>query len=469
MCVFEHKIILLSYLSRFIWVKDTMDKEFIPLLYICDSKANVDLAQFSKTNGFILHQCSELAHVLKHAKLRQPDLIIIDLDIKRIENLESQIIELFKIRFNFKPALFMVLSQYPESEKRLKLLQSGVDDFIVKPVLIDEVKEKFQVHYQLKDLKQKIDTQDMNAKKSFEYLEKFKVELKQTKSELYEERTTLNNALKQINQMTQERIRLKKDKKNLSKTLLDNMEGFADILSNLIKTRIEKNRGHGERVAHIANFLGKLFKFDEKKLDELEKAAMLHEVGLLFFTNETLQKAKNELIEYEKDLFMQYPVKGADLLLNCTEFDKSEQIIRHLNENSDGTGWPKGMKKRFIPLSSRILAGADVFDTLKDDKAVKSLEVFLEKLEKFSGSRLDPVIVAGLEKYAVLHMGSDSYRVKGIGIHQLESGMTLGTALFTNTGTKLFSVNTLLTPDAIDKIKKYNREYPVDETVYIRA
>jgi len=66
-------------------------------------------------------------------------------------------------------------------------------------------------------------------------------------------------------------------------------------------------------------------------------------------------------------------------------------------------------------------------------------------------------------------MGSDAYQIKGKGIHQLEPGMTLGTALFTNTGTKLFSANTLLTQDAIDKIKKYSREYPVDETVYIRV
>jgi hypothetical protein len=119
-------------------------------------------------------------------------------------------------------------------------------------------------------------------------------------------------------------------------------------------------------------------------------------------------------------------------------------------------------------LLSRVLAGADVFDTLKDEKDVTSLEKFLEKLEVFSGTKLDPSIVAWLEKYAVLHMGSDSYQVKGVGIHQLEPGMTLGTALFTNTGTKLFSVNTQLTTEAIDKIKKYNREYPVDETVYIR-
>ncbi|MEN8212571.1 MAG: hypothetical protein ABFR31_12700, partial [Thermodesulfobacteriota bacterium] len=61
------------------------------------------------------------------------------------------------------------------------------------------------------------------------------------------------------------------------------------------------------------------------------------------------------------------------------------------------------------------------------------------------------------------------YKVRGVGVHQLEPGMTLGTALFTNTGTKLFSVNTLLTGDSIDNIKKYNREYPVDEIVYIRV
>jgi len=45
----------------------------------------------------------------------------------------------------------------------------------------------------------------------------------------------------------------------------------------------------------------------------------------------------------------------------------------------------------------------------------------------------------------------------------------LGTALFTTTGTKLFSVDTLLTQESIDKIIQYHREYPVDETVYIKA
>ena len=316
---------------------------------------------------------------------------------------------------------------------------------------------------------QEITDQKRKLKKSFEYLEKFKAELKETKNQLFEDRTTLNNAFKQLNQMTRERKRIKKEIKTVKNTLLDNINGFSKIMSDLITTRIEKNKGHGERVAHIAHFVAAQFGFDEKKLEDLRKAAMLHEVGLLLVPDNILQKPEEKLSDYEKDFFVQYPLKGADLLANCSEFKNCAKIIYNLHENSDGTGTPQGLKRRNIPLLSRIMAGADVFDSLRDEVDASSLELFLEKLEKFSGARLDPNIVALLEKYAVIHMGSEGYKVKGVGVHQLEPGMTLGTALFTNTGTKLFSVNTLLTKEAIDKIKKYNKEYPVYEIVYIRA
>ncbi len=322
---------------------------------------------------------------------------------------------------------------------------------------------------QFKSCSHELADQKNKLKKSFEYLDKFKAELKETKNQLFEDRTTLNNAFKQLNQMTRERKRIKKEIKAVKNSLLGNINGFAKIISNLITTRVEKNRGHGERVAHIANFVATRLEFDEKKLEDLKKAAMLHEAGLLFVPENILQKSEEMLSDYEKDFFIQYPVKGADLLAHCSGFENCAKIIRSLNENSDGTGTPQGLKRRHIPLLSRVLAGADVFDTLADEIDTSSLEFFLAQLEKFSGARLDPNIVALLEKYAVLHMGSDAYKVRGVGVHQLESGMTLGTALFTNTGTKLFSVNTLLTEEAIDKIKKYNREYPVNEIVYIRA
>jgi len=446
-----------------------MNKEFVSLLYIYNAKASVDSSIFSKSDGFVLQECESAQTGCEQAKLNQPDLIIIDFCRQKFLGFENEVKAIFKIVFNFKPAVFCVLPEYPASEKRLAMLQQGIDDFLITPFSIQEVKKKFHVYHQLKHLKQNSLTQDRKLEKSFGYLDKFKKELGVTKSELFEERTTLNNALKQVNQMTHERNKIKKETKEIKKILSDNIDGFGDLIHELIEARIEKNRGHGERVAHVAHFIAKNLKFDEKKLADLRKAAMLHEIGLLFVPETIIQKSKDQLTDYEKDFFFQYPVKGADLLSNCTQFDGGAEIIRHLNENSDGTGRPQGLKRRYIPLLSKILAGADVFDTLKDEKDISSLETFLEKLETFSGSRLDPAVVAWLEKYAVLHMGSDDYQVKGVGVHQLEPGMTLGTALFTNTGTKLFSVNTLLTREAIDKIKKYNREYPVGETVYIRT
>jgi len=446
-----------------------MDKEFISLLYIYDSKTTENLSKFSKRNGFVLQECDDFLKGCDHAKSKLPDLILIDSNLSTSKTFERGMNALLKIQFNFKPAVFLILPEYPESKKRLKLMHQGCDEFLIKPFLTKEVQEKFDIYQQLKYFKQKDFIQATKFEKTAGYLDKFKKELKIVKTDLYEERTTLNNALKQVNQMTQERKRIKKEIKKIKKTLSNNMEGFSDLLSSLIQTRVERNRGHGERVAHIAVFIAKQLKFNEKKLEDIRKAAMLHEVGLLFIPELILQKTEDQLFDYEEDFFIHYPVKGADLLLNCTEFKNCAEIIRHLNENCDGTGNPQGLKRKFIPLLSRILAGADVFDMLKDEKDASSLEILLEKLEELSGTRLDPVIVAWLEKYAVLHMGSDSYRVKGVGIHQLEPGMALGTALFTNTGTKLFSVNTLLTKEAIDKIRKYNREYPVDEIVYIRT
>ncbi|SDT84465.1 HD domain-containing phosphohydrolase [Desulfobacula phenolica] len=446
-----------------------MEKEFVSLLYIYDSKIRDDLSKFSKQNGFILNTCDDFFNASDQVELTAPDLILIESGANTFKGLEKGVNELIKTASNFKPAVFLVLSEFPEPENRLAFLGMGIDEFLIKPFFIRELKEKYNIYHQLKHFRQKILARDRKIEKTFEYLDKFKNEIKKTKTELFEERTTLNNALKQINHMTVERNRLKKEKRELKNNLADNMEGFGEILSRLIKAGIEKNRGHGERVAHIVHFIGKQLKLDEKKLEDLKKAAMLHEVGLLFIPQVILNKAKDQLTDYEKDLFVQYPVKGADLLSICTEFGNCAHIIRYLNENADGTGSPQRLKRRYIPLLSRILSGADVFDTLKNEKDVTSLERFLEKLEGFSGTRLDPNIVVWLETYAVLHMGSDSYRVKGVGVHQLEPGMSLGTALFTNTGTKLFSVNTLLTKDAIDKIKKYNREYPVNETVYIRA
>ncbi len=445
------------------------NKQRFSLWHIHGTDACEGMDVFSGASEFSLMQFTAISSACKKAASRQPDIVIIEHNDRSGRSLRKACAELLSMQFRFRPAFFLLCEAYPDSAERLEWLRAGFDDFLINPFTLEEFKMKIRIYLEHKDLSQREFTLARNHEKTLEYLDRFKRSLKNTKNELFEERTCLNNALKQVNEMTRERKRLKIQIMETKKALHNNIQGFSGILSKLIQTRVEENKGHGQRVADIAVFIARQFEFDGKKLEDLKKAAFLHETGLLFVPEEILGKNIDQMNEYEHGLFIQFPVKGAEFLSNCPGFENCAAIIRHLNENSDGTGFPQGLKRRYIPLLSRILAGADVFDTLRGQPEVDNTERFLEKLELFSGTRLDPNIVAWLGKYAVLHMSSDSFKVKGVGIHQLEPGMTLGTALFTHTGTKLFSVNTLLTRDAIDNIRKYSREYPVDDIVYIRA
>lgn len=453
-----------------------MSTDFISIFYLGEPPDGKNL--LGKDQGFTVRYGRTIPPDYR------PDVILVDLAAMAGGDFSwalKWVSEAGNAGFRFMPALFLAVDRLPAREDCLRIFGDGYDEILIHPLDPREIRFRAGVYIKQRELAQAVTVRERKLEKAFDYLNRFKRELRTVKTELIREKTSLNNALKQIHHMTRERRLLKRQLHDEQQAFRRNMDGFGELLSTLIRHRVERNRGHQERVAHAACFVARQMGLDEKKLEDLGKAAMLHEVGLLFMPE--YRGDKRQEIEdgglmpgpnpeseiYRRDMQIQYPVKGADLLARCQGFEKPAQIIRYMNENADGTGYPEGLKKRHIPVLSRILAGADAMDTLKDSDAVQSLEGLFAALESVSGSRLDPVIVNWLEKYAVIHMGSDAYQVRGVGVEQLEPGMQLVCALFTSTGTKLFSANTLLTKEAIDKIMTYNREYPVDETVYIKA
>ncbi len=459
-----------------------MSNDLISLICLGEPPDNEDLTPLSKENGFNLrHYPAPESSFGEIASGGMPDIVLVFAADRAehspedngdfVENTlmpgaAQRMEQLRQLNVMFSPGIFLVLDRIPEARHRQELLESGYNGFLIRPFTAEEIRLTLAPFLDKKNLSQRIDTMQQTQEKSLAYLDRFKGQLAALKQELISEKTSLNNALKQIQALNLERDRMKKQMAQVKQDLDQNVKGFVDILAALIKTKVETNRNHCERVAHIACHIGRQMGIDENQLEDLRKAGMLHEIGLLFMP-EPVREARASALQ--NDILIQYPVKGADLIEQCTCFTRVARIIRFMNENSDGTGYPKGLKKRYIPLLSRILAGADVFERLKDDPDNNNLEALLEALEQEAGARLDPVIAGWLEKYAVLHMGAGAWKIRSIGIAQLEPGMRLGTALFTATGTKLFSAGTLLTREAIDKIIKYNREYPVDETIYIKV
>lgn len=447
-----------------------MALETISVLFAKPAAGTAHTDPLETADGFIVQSGETKARCEKIADRFHPDIVLVDpgpcVTMAAVQAWGAWLAE---VPFFFRPGCFLVVDTDISLEEKCRFRECGFDEVIPRPVQEQALRYLAYPYLRHKILEQKNFTAEQTMKQAHTYLNRFKQNLSVVKNELIQEKTSLNNALKQIHHMNKERSHLKNQVQKVHQALEQNMTGCEKLLSRLIRTRVETSRGHGERVARIACFIGKGLGFDEKKLENIHKAGMLHEIGLVFMPRTAQTKPVDQLTAFEKSIQILYPVKGADLLSHCRVFEKTAHIIRHMHENADGTGYPNGLKKDYIPLASRILAGADMFDTLKHREDILCLEDLVAALENLAGSRLDPLVVNWLEKYALMHMGSDAFQIREVGIGQLEPGMRLGCALFTAAGTKLFSADTVLTRTAIDKIIQYNREFPVDDILYIKV
>lgn len=438
---------------------------------------------FASENPHFFITCVNTSDCIKSLKQR-PDIVLMDpfgrdADVDPIK-IRSWYDSFHLHNFKFSPAIFVIVPEETKKSVRLSLMASGADQVVDWPLDTREIEVKAKGVMEKLNLEQALFSKTASLEKAFGYLDRFKHELKAVKDELLEDKSNLNTALKHIHQMSQERGRLKQSLLEIKAQMASDMEGFGRILYTLIRQRVELNRGHGERVGKIACFIATKMGLSQKQLDDLSKAGMLHEIGLLFLSEDNFaeQMPRREDISqysdirstvYDQTLMVQFSVKGAELLGNCRGFERVAAIIRFMNEKSDGTGYPDGLGRKHIPLESRILAGADELETLREHNAGSGVVELLAGLEPLIGSRLDPMVAGWLEKYVVHHLSADTLTIRGVGVEQLVPGMVLGATLFTKTGTKLLSAGTVLTQVAIDKVIQYHREYPVDETVYIRV
>ncbi len=447
------------------------DMDMIRILYIGRDTKNVPLKDtFPRHQGFslkILPQWPEKPLASDHGT---PDLVCMEVkgifqdadpgQIPHAEKIMKEIKDMFRPQ---SPAVFMVIPPPENLQDYLAWTQSRADKILFFPLCPEQIKKSVDIYLQRRLLDQKCQTLKHAQAKSTDLLERFYEETKALKQELIDEHTHLNQALKQVQTLTEERKRMRREFAQMKKLWYQDQKGIEEILYTLVVKQVETNRGHGERTASIADFLAEQLGMDEKKRSALGKAALLHQLGLL-----TMSKSLSP--EYEEDMYVQYPVKGADLLSRCTCFQEAADIIRGLHENADGSGFPKGLKRQYIPILTRILTGAALFDTIRDLPEVTDTDSLLAELEKEAGTKLDPRIVGLLEKYAVLHMGAGAgEKIRGVGVEQLTPGMRLGCSIFTHSGSKLFSAGTLLDQNAITKILRYNGSYPVDDIIYVTA
>jgi len=181
---------------------------------------------------------------------------------------------------------------------------------------------------------------------------------------------------------------------------------FLGTLTSLVCTvdgRAARTRGHSVRVARFAVAIGHELGLPAEELSELELAALLHDVGSLAVPESILHKPA-PLSEEEWEQVKQQPLHTARLLEPLGHVGELVTWIRHCHERPDGSGYPDGLSDDRIPLGSRILAVADAFDAMTNDRPHRramSDEEALCALNDGAGKQFDRrVVEAFFEAYS---------------------------------------------------------------------
>jgi PAS domain S-box-containing protein/putative nucleotidyltransferase with HDIG domain len=169
------------------------------------------------------------------------------------------------------------------------------------------------------------------------------------------------------------------------------LEGWARTL----ELRDKETEGHSRRVTEITIKVARALEIPEDEIVHIRRGAILHDIGKMAVSDEILRK-KDKLTEKERATIEQHPEIARQLLEPITFLKKALDIPYCHHEKWDGTGYPRGLKEREIPVPARIFAIVDVWDAIQSDRPYKngwSREKAIEYIKEQSGSYFDRRIV----------------------------------------------------------------------------
>ncbi len=166
-------------------------------------------------------------------------------------------------------------------------------------------------------------------------------------------------------------------------------------LARVLDERDEATSSHCERVAQNAEAIARELGLGPAEVEVITRAAWLHDIGKVGMRNDILFKPA-ALTPSERELAQRHSIIGGELLKKFPLFEEGAVYVRHHHEHWDGSGYPDGLSGERIPLGARILAVADAFQAMTDERPYRApltLEAAIMELQRCSGTQFDPRIV----------------------------------------------------------------------------
>lgn len=168
------------------------------------------------------------------------------------------------------------------------------------------------------------------------------------------------------------------------------------VLTHALKMKHPYTYEHSLRVAQISYTIAKQMRLPDQQCIGVYAGGLLHDIGKLGVSENILNKP-SKLEDDEFQIIQKHPEYGFEILKNINCFEKSsilDSVLYH-HEKYDGSGYPKKVKNKDIPLVARIIAVADSFDAMVSSRAYQSeqsLEYALNEIYKNKGIQFDPEV-----------------------------------------------------------------------------
>ena len=169
-----------------------------------------------------------------------------------------------------------------------------------------------------------------------------------------------------------------------------------DVLIHIMRAKQPDLADRSSGVAMLAVAVGRRLGMSSEQLDELARAATLHDIGTVGLPDTILTKP-GPLDSEELDFVRQHTVLGERILSAAPALRPVAAIVRASHERWDGNGYPDGLRGDDIPLAARIVSVCEAYEAMTSERCYRSArtpESARQELRREAGRQFDPMVVA---------------------------------------------------------------------------
>jgi diguanylate cyclase (GGDEF)-like protein len=175
-----------------------------------------------------------------------------------------------------------------------------------------------------------------------------------------------------------------------------------DVLLSALGEQQPTLHTHTQDVTAMAGAVARSLGMKPREVDEVVRAAELHDVGKLAIPATVLDKP-GPLNDEEWDLIHQHTIIGERMLAAAASLRPVASLVRSSHERWDGHGYPDGLRGEQIPLGARIVAVCDSYDAMIAERPYQAgmpLHEALAEIRRCAGTQFDPAVVDAFVRIA---------------------------------------------------------------------